>query len=704
VPRLSGFAVALTAAAILVAVGPTAHGQSAPGRAIAPSTRLLGVTGNVARFKNATGQTSQVVQAFLGWNQGVGYGAPFASLLPTLAPVPMLELGTGGGPRAPGTEAITPGAIAAGRGDAYLIALNAAISSWGKGIYVRPLAEMNNAGNLWSGYRADGSPKDADHSPGSYRKAFARIYLILHGGSAATVDAKLQALGMPPISGDLPANPFPRLRVVWSPLASDNPRVAGNAAQNYYPGAPYVDVEGGDIYDERLTDTAPWGGLEALYKAAVGRGRPFSVPEWGVRNVDDPAFVRHMCSFAKSHPATETFEYFNGASGSPSDLGQKPASRAAYRACMTQLAGVYPDWAAGNAPGAGPKIVRLTLTATPSAGVSPLVVQFAIDAVLSVPIVQWQLYFGDGQLTSGSGQPPSTVPHSYATDGVYHASLIVYPAPPFTPASATFLAAADVAVGTSPQPLIAIKATPGSAQLALTLQIDLKLPDQATSWQVAWGDGKSDQGTGSPPHFTGHTYPAAGTYRVVLVVQAASGTYVTVTSVAVVVQPAQGTATGTVLVNGAPFTGGPIPYGSKVDVTKGKLTIKTDAGTLLVYGNGPPAIFVLVHAKVGKKTIVELLLTGGNFGLCKQKRTISGVTVAGTPKKTIRALWGSGKGNFETKGRYAAATVRGTKWLTADLCDGTRTTVAQGVVQVTDLVKHTLIPVRAGHSYFAKKK
>ena len=91
--------------------------------------------------------------------------------------------------------------------------------------------------------------------------------MILHGGAASAVDAKLQQLGLPPLQGgDLPVNPFPRLRVVWSPLASDNPRVPGNAAEQYYPGAAYVDVEGGDIYDERLTDTAPWQGLEKLYQ------------------------------------------------------------------------------------------------------------------------------------------------------------------------------------------------------------------------------------------------------------------------------------------------------------------------------------------------------------------------------------------------------------------------------------------------------
>src|SRR5262249_43711268 len=50
--------------------------------------------------------------------------------------------------------------------------------------------------------------------------------------------------------------------------------------------------------------------------------------------------------------------------------------------------------------------------------------------------------------------------------------------------------------------------------------------------------------------------------------------------------PPTGTATGTVLVNGSPFTGGTIPYGSSVDVTSGKLNMKTESGPLTVYGGG----------------------------------------------------------------------------------------------------------------------
>src|SRR3954452_2933737 len=665
-------------------------------------TRLLGITGNQERFVTLTDQDSQVRQAFLGWGQGQTFGSSFASLLPTLAPIPMLHLGTGGRNRA---EAVTPQGIATGRGDAYLVSLAQAISTWGKGIYVRPLAEMNNGGTLYSGYHPDGSAKDAAHSPAWYRKAFARIYLVLHGGSAASINARLAQLGLPGLrGGDTPMNPFPRLRVVWSPLATDSPRVPGNAAANYYPGAAYVDVEGGDIYDDRVTDTAPWSGLEKLFQAARGRGKPFSVPEWGLSGVDDPAFVRHMCDFARTHPATELLAYFESRPGSQYDLQPKPQSRAAYRSCLTPLAGELPDWTATTAQaGAGPKLVTLTLRATPPAGPAPLSVAFAASAKLTVPIAQWQLFFGDGAQTGGAGPPPVTIQHTYAADGIYDATLIVSSGAPVT----QFLTAASVSVGTAPKKVVSLAATPGRNGLAVVLQTDLALPSAATSWQIAWGDGKIEQGSGSPPHFAGHTYAKPGTYRAVLTVTTAAGTYVSYADMTVAqpaAGPAQGTPTGTVLVNGAPFTGGTIPYGAKVDVTKGRLSMTTEAGTLLVYGNGISAVFVLSRVSEGGKTIVVLRLAGGDFASCS-KRVVAGSSGASTPKqKVVRQLWGSGKGNFRTVGHYASASVRGTIWLTADRCDGSQVTVRRGVVQVRDLVRRSTVSVTAGHTYFARKR
>jgi hypothetical protein len=68
-----------------------------------------------------------------------------------------------------------------------------------------------------------------------------------------------------------------------------------------------------------------------------------------------------------------------------------------------------------------------------------------------------------------------------------------------------------------------------------------------------------------------------------------------------------------------------------------------------------------------------------------------------------RRLWGNAHGNFKTGGRYASATVRGTKWLTEDRCNGTLVKVARGAVKVKDFARHRTATVTAGHSYLAHR-
>ena len=70
--------------------------------------------------------------------------------------------------------------------------------------------------------------------------------------------------------------------------------------------------------------------------------------------------------------------------------------------------------------------------------------------------------------------------------------------------------------------------------------------------------------------------------------------------------------------------------------------------------------------------------------------------------KVVRSLWSSGKGRFRTKGKYASATIRGTKWQTTDQCDGTLTSVLEGSVLVRDIRLKKNAVVKAGGSYLAK--
>jgi hypothetical protein len=65
-------------------------------------------------------------------------------------------------------------------------------------------------------------------------------------------------------------------------------------------------------------------------------------------------------------------------------------------------------------------------------------------------------------------------------------------------------------------------------------------------------------------------------------------------------------------------------------------------------------------------------------------------------KRTVRRLWGRGKGDFRTAGTRSSATVRGTWWLVADRCDGTLTRVRQGTVDVRDVRLRKTIRLRAG--------
>src|SRR4051794_15865247 len=65
--------------------------------------------------------------------------------------------------------------------------------------------------------------------------------------------------------------------------------------------------------------------------------------------------------------------------------------------------------------------------------------------------------------------------------------------------------------------------------------------------------------------------------------------------------PASGTATGTVLVNGSPFTSGTIPYGATVDATTGTVLLGTDTGSVQAVRRRCRGGFVLVRGTDNKK-------------------------------------------------------------------------------------------------------
>jgi hypothetical protein len=160
--------------------------------------------------------------------------------------------------------------------------------------------------------------------------------------------------------------------------------------------------------------------------------------------------------------------------------------------------------------------------------------------------------------------------------------------------------------------------------------------------------------------------------------------------------------TGTVLVNGKPLVAGErIPNGATVDTTNGTVALESVSPTgTLQKANFDGAVFKVSQPKNG---VTQLTLKGGDFGVCSTKGRRLASASQGGPTTVVQSLWGNGHGQFETRGRYAAATVRGTWWNTQDRCDGTFIRVRSGVVAVDDLVKHKIVTVTAGHTYLAAK-
>jgi hypothetical protein len=148
-----------------------------------------------------------------------------------------------------------------------------------------------------------------------------------------------------------------------------------------------------------------------------------------------------------------------------------------------------------------------------------------------------------------------------------------------------------------------------------------------------------------------------------------------------------------------------IPSGTVVDTRHGslQLTTATSKKHKRQTGTFGGAIFKVtqVHSGLTTLSLVENALSGApSFASCSSK----GAHVAALSKKTLQLLHSSAHGKFRSKGRYAAATVRGTKWTIADRCDGTLTHDITDSVVISDFVRHKTIVLHPGQSYLAKAK
>jgi streptogramin lyase len=146
-----------------------------------------------------------------------------------------------------------------------------------------------------------------------------------------------------------------------------------------------------------------------------------------------------------------------------------------------------------------------------------------------------------------------------------------------------------------------------------------------------------------------------------------------------------------------------VPTGSELDATKGSVTLVSALDTRghAQTGTFSGGRFKVKQSRTGKG-MTDLYLSGPKPGRCSAPNRASASKVA---KKRKRSLWGKdNKGRFRTHGADSVATVRGTRWLTEDRCEGTLTRVTEGSVVVRDLHRKRNKVVRAGQSYLARRR
>ena len=138
-----------------------------------------------------------------------------------------------------------------------------------------------------------------------------------------------------------------------------------------------------------------------------------------------------------------------------------------------------------------------------------------------------------------------------------------------------------------------------------------------------------------------------------------------------------------------------IPLGSTIDAKRGTVEI-----TSVPRRGGTPerAQFYAGIFKITQPGSITQLALSEALASCS-----TGARAAQKKPKS-RKLWGDGKGKFRTKGRYSAATIRGTKWLVQDSCSGHADAGHAGRGAVRDSVRKRNVVVRKGKRYLARPR
>jgi len=236
---------------------------------------------------------------------------------------------------------LTPGDLARGEGDAFLIALNQLIFEAAVVTYLRPLSEMNNGNNPYSAYDLMGRSRGPAYSTRQFIRAWRRIALIMRGGPLAVINRKLRRLHMLRVRTSLEMLPRAPVALMWVPLSFGNPEIPKNHPRYWWPGCGYVDWVGTTWYSMYKASAA----MDRVYNYPLWRCKPFAFAEWGIWGRDDPAFVRQFFKFVRFHRRVRMAVYYQSASLKPEfRISTHPLSRAALRRALKwrRMTGVAP--------------------------------------------------------------------------------------------------------------------------------------------------------------------------------------------------------------------------------------------------------------------------------------------------------------------------------------------------------------------------
>jgi hypothetical protein len=313
---------------ILLALAALAPASAAAAPYAPPQGKVFtGVTAgfDVDDFQAHVGKHPAIWQHFIAW--GGSYQYTLANSRQANARV-MYHLSTSRGQNMP--ERFSPGAIARGAGDGFLVGLTRDIAALGAPAYMRLMGEMNNCNNPYAAYSCGGGRRDRDHSPGVFKKAWKRVFLIMHGGDVAAIDARLRALGLPPLQAGATTLPQPQIAFVWAPMTGGAPNIHALRPAAYWPGAKWVDWVGTSFYS-RFPN---FSGLERFYRDFAARKRkPFAIAEWAIWGADAPGFANRLFDWIASHRRVQMVHYNQGAeAGGIFRLSRYPASARVVRA------------------------------------------------------------------------------------------------------------------------------------------------------------------------------------------------------------------------------------------------------------------------------------------------------------------------------------------------------------------------------------